>query len=278
MCDNINRFKILDSDTESDIENVSQEECDAKKSKNSHITTPVTKVYTEKVDEFINPVQNRKYRYKNKPVFEVKESHEGVESEVYNANNYSEAELGDNLKLNSPWTVWSHMTSNNDWGLTGYEKLYEFDNVGGFWRFFNNFHNINKFDHQYFIFRDRIAPIWEDVNNKTGGICSLMFDINNRRTNNDMVSQISLLFAALMVNECLISEDPHNVNGISISIRRKNLLIKIWTKKFISTEVMERTLPKSFIDKVEKELSIVNNYSVRKTSIQYKPIEPEYDV
>ncbi|NBX75046.1 MAG: hypothetical protein EBQ92_00630, partial [Proteobacteria bacterium] len=86
--------------------------------------------------------------FENKPIY--------VEN-LENAN-----ELGNNKYFNSPWTVWIHKSDCDTWTEDSYTNAYLINNIGSFWRFFNNFQLIDKLKNQIFIFKNKIKPIWED--------------------------------------------------------------------------------------------------------------------
>jgi len=75
-------------------------------------------------------------------------------------------DLGNNNYLNSIWTVWVHKTDCIVWTEQSYKNIYTIDSVGSFWRFFNNFHLLDKNAYQFFIMRNQTKPIWEDNDNK----------------------------------------------------------------------------------------------------------------
>jgi hypothetical protein len=181
---------------------------------------------------------------------------------------------GNNCFLNSSWTVWVHRNDCADWSESSYICIYVIDSIGSFWRFFNNFHTLNKEDNQFFIMRNRIKPIWEDNNNRTGGICSLKMDCYDKNNKTDIGSEVMISLCILVMNETLLS-DNSEINGISYSIKNRSVLIKIWSKDY-SCNISER-LPKNLINKFSSVIK--NNSQYRKhdnyVSIRYSEIKPE---
>jgi hypothetical protein len=200
-----------------------------------------------------------------------------AECEIYNPDNFNSEDIGNNIKLNTVWTIWKHSNRVDRWDVDSYEVLYKIETVGDFWRFFNNFHLINKFNDQFFLFRKKIAPVWEDDHNKQGCTFSMMFDINNNKMN-DIVSQIFTVFSLLTVNECIIVNNPLLVNGISFAAKKKgNMIVKIWFSKDMEQRDAEKFINQNLINNIENEIKVLNNFvPPRKTSLKCKSIKPEF--
>lgn len=195
-------------------------------------------------------------------------------------DNAENNEMGNDLKLNSHWTVWVHKSDNPDWTLHGYQKRYIINNIGSFWRFFNNFQFYDCYKNQLFIMRGEIAPIWEDINNKFGGICSIKVDSTQRGFKTDISTEIFVSICMLIMNETFIVNNE-DINGISYAVKKKNILIKIWTKTFYENDKFKDELPKPLINKFNSELQkqLMNIFGPDyKMSIQYKQIKPEYEI
>lgn len=181
--------------------------------------------------------------------------------------------LGNNCYLNTPWTVWVHKNDCQDWTEAGFKCIYVIDTISSFWKFFNNIHNLNKEDNQFFIMRNKIKPIWEDNNNRTGGICSLKMDCYARNNKYDIGSEIMICLCLLMMNETLLP-DNNEINGISHSIKNKCVLIKVWTRDY-KYDITEK-LPKNILNKFSNVIK--NNSSYKKydnyVSVRYFEIQP----
>ena len=197
---------------------------------------------------------------------------------IYDENkNYGE--IGNDKKLNSYWTVWVHKINSNDWTLSGYQKIYVINSIGSFWRFFNNFQLLNTYQNQIFIMREEVAPIWEDVNNKFGGICSVKIDSIQKGMKTDLSTEVLVLFSLLIMNETLVANSK-NINGISYSVKKRSSLIKVWTKTFSEDHDFTKDLPVPLMNKFNTEMqkqskNVLNNDG--KISIQYKQIKPEFE-
>jgi hypothetical protein len=182
---------------------------------------------------------------------------------------------GKNNYLNSQWTVWVHRNDCNDWGINSYKNIYLIDSIGSFWEFFNHFHKINKEDNQYFIMRNKIKPIWEDNNNRNGGICSLKMDCYDRNNKTDVGCEIMICLCILIMNETFIQENSE-INGISYSVKNRSIYVKLWTKEF-QNDIKEK-LPQNLMTKFN---NVVRNNMFKKfdnnISVRYTSIKPEYD-
>jgi len=130
--------------------------------------------------------------------------------------------LGTDYKFRNPWVLWVHNTRDEDWTIESYEQVYNMENISDFWKFFNNFNQMSFRDYHFFIMRDGIKPIWEDDNNRLGGVCSFKVDINES-------INLFLDLAMRIVNESIINVN-NDVNGVSFSPRNNWVIIKIWNK------------------------------------------------
>ena len=187
--------------------------------------------------------------------------------------------MGNNLQFNTYWTVWIHHNNSTNWTLNEYQKIYIINSIGSFWRFFCNFKLLNKYDN-IFIMREEIAPIWEDVNNKFGGICSIKI---NSIFKDDISLESLILIILLIINETFIP-DGKNINGITLSIKYQYTLLKIWTKKYIENNDFINDLPISLFDCIDSEYLKINkhNYNYKnknkdnKITLIYKKIKPDF--
>ena len=227
------------------------------------------------MDEFL-PTQNTKPKREK----HIKYDEKVLEyKQIYDENKTYE-NIGNELKLNSYWTVWVHKSDNTDWTLQSYQKRYVINSIGSFWRFFNNFQFFDCYKNQLFIMRGEIAPIWEDVNNKFGGICSVKVDSTQRGFKTDISTEIFISICMLVMNETFIMNNE-DINGISYTVKKRGILIKLWTKTYHKDDKFVEELPKPLFNKFNTELQkqlngiLGDNY---KMSIQYKQIKPEYDI
>jgi hypothetical protein len=231
------------------------------------------------IAEFINDTKN-KFKKESKFKQDMKYDEKVLEYKQTYDEIHDYGDIGNELKLNSHWTIWVHKSDNQDWTLHGYQKRYIINSIGSFWRFFNNFQFYDCYKNQLFIMRGEIAPIWEDVNNKFGGICSLKVDSTQRGFKTDISTEIFISICMLIMNETFIVNNE-DINGISYAVKKKNILIKIWTKTFYEDNKFISELPKQLMNKFNSELQkqLINVFGPDyKMSVQYKKIKPEYDM
>ena len=214
----------------------------------------------------------KKNKYEKKEYLEKKKIYSETEIDSEELN-----KLGNNKLLNSNWTIWVHNNEKEDWSLESYDKIYDISSIGSYWRFFNNFHLLDKINNHFFIMREHITPIWEDVNNRNGGICSFKIDYYNKGGRNDIGSEIMTCLSTLIINESFIPSNSR-INGISYSIKNRSIMIKLWIKNFSESEKFLDKLPINLLNKINDLLKScdTNKKGSSKISIQYKKIIPEY--
>ena len=190
-------------------------------------------------------------------------------------------ELGNNMFFNSPWTVWVHKSDCQVWTEDSYTNIYVINSIGSFWRFFNNFHLLDKVRNQLFIMRNKVKPIWEDNENRNGGICSVKLDCYSKQGRSDVGVDAMICLCLLIMNETFIPNNNEEINGISYSIKNRSVLIKLWCKNF-NTKITEK-IPSGFFNKLDSILKGIDKYSFgkksdNKLSIRYTQIKPEYEL
>jgi hypothetical protein len=281
----INQFMLLDEESDNhdeqqnikpEIKELIKEEVNDTKKKTRKFTKSLKNNEWNDISEKQESSDVKEKSY-NEPVFRDEKL---LENKVIYDETVDYGEIGNDKKLNSYWTVWVHRLNCTDWTIAGYQKIYQINSIGSFWRFFNNFQLINTYTNQIFIMREEIAPIWEDVNNKFGGICSIKVDSIQRGMKTDLSTESFATICMLIMNETLVQNNK-NINGISYSVKKRASLVKIWTKTFDETKDFSTELPVTLINKFNQELqrqskSVLNNDG--KISIQYKQIKPEYDL
>ena len=77
-----------------------------------------------------------------------------------------------NNKLNNKMTLWYHHDKDN-WALSGYKKIFELTSISDFWQIYNNWDKLGGLTSKhFFIMKENVTPLWEDVNNVSGGCWS----------------------------------------------------------------------------------------------------------
>lgn len=180
---------------------------------------------------------------------------------------------GDNYILNNTWYVWKHSNTGTDWTIDSYSNIFKINSIGAFWKFFNNFNMLDKISYQFFIMREGIEPIWENVHNRNGGICSIKIDYFNNRNRNELGSEIMICICLLILNETLLINNMI-INGISYAIKNRSILIKIWINNYNNNKNINDLLPVSFLRKIDKIIRSCEKtgYRPNSISIQYKKI------
>lgn len=122
-------------------------------------------------------------------------------------------------KFNDSFTLYYHNLNDNNWTFDSYIKIYKFDNIAQFWILFNNHKNLCN--GMYFLMKNEIKPLYEDIANKNGGYWSIkisQYDIN----------KIWLNLVLDLVGNNL--SDKNIINGLSLVYKKKFYIIKIWIK------------------------------------------------
>lgn len=131
-------------------------------------------------------------------------------------------------KLDNNWTLWFHEINNNNWKLSSYKKVYTFDDLN---TYLNIYRKINNFSAgMFFLMKEKILPIWESKDNKLGGYWSLKISKNE-------INKVWKDISSQLVGNTLIKEDKLEfINGISLSPKINNCIIKIWLRKELDIE------------------------------------------
>ena len=129
----------------------------------------------------------------------------------------------ENDVLNTHWTIYIHNTSETDWTLESYKKVYVIKKISDFWTFFNNFDDFQKFN--FYIMRGNIKPVYEDINNTNG--YSYSYIIPGRKVNETFIHCL-----VEMMCEKLVDIQHHNeVCGVSLVPKPNGISIfKVWMK------------------------------------------------
>jgi len=260
----------------SKVENKYQKEC-VNNQKNDLEPKQVKKFFDPSCDGKFVTREQREHN-KTDPLF----NYPVEEKKIYVDASDSSNEMGNTMFLHSPWTVWIHKADCQVWTEESYTNIYLVNSIGSFWRFFNNFHAFDKVRNQFFIMRNKIKPIWEDNDNRNGGICSIKLDCYSKQGRIDIGVEIMMCICLLVMNETLIQSNEE-INGISYSIKNRSVLIKLWCKNF--THKIAEKLPIGLFSKLDTMMRNMDrgNFNRKqltdnKISIRYTQIKPEYDM
>ena len=202
---------------------------------------------------------NRIKRYIDSETNELSDS---LQDTSDNCSNFSEndsdyesdSDIENKHKLNCFWNIWYHHQKNN-WKLESYRKIYKIKTIESFWEFNNNIDLIGGINSQhYFMMREFVTPIWEDINNKKGGCWSIKIPMEKSY-------ELWIKLSMYIIGET-ITNDELLVTGISICPKNTSTsVVKIWINDN----------NKSSIQNLPSE--ILNEYGF---NIIYKAHIPEY--
>lgn len=202
------------------------------------------------------------------------------DAHFYNPNEIK-SNKGDEMSLNTPWKVWVHSNNSSDWGLESYDSGSKLESVGQMLRFLYDFESLNKRDYQYFVMRNEIAPIWEDINNKDGVITSIKINLGNRDDSLDIGAMAFKVICMLVLNESFVKNNT-DINGVCFSIKNNSPHIKLWVKDRAQNSAFEKGLPmallRQFETLVESNRRYNSNYyrgGARPVSVLTRNIKPD---
>lgn len=144
------------------------------------------------------------------------------------------ASVNTEIPLSSTWTLWT-----SKWkGKPNVQYLSRFDTIQSFWQKFREYTPDSLADKSYLhIFKDGMAPLWEDPHNVNGGHFKLTA----------IVPEGSLVMWQSIVLNMIGEQFPTNncINGVSIVVHGVgNNLIKVWLN---TTDKETVALTKSFL-------------------------------
>jgi hypothetical protein len=145
-------------------------------------------------------------------------------------------------ELKYKWNIWYHHEKDN-WKINGYREIYKISTISDFWKFYNNWQQIGGVTNKhFFLMRDGITPIWEDVQNINGGCWS--FKILEEQAE-ELWEDLSIYLAC---NK--LTQDPNSdeILGLSICLKKNsNVVVKIWNKssknnslKLLNEEILKK--------------------------------------
>jgi len=126
-------------------------------------------------------------------------------------------------KLAHYWTLWFHSPVENAWDITSYKKIYEIRTVDDFWQVQNRLNQFMIENGMFFLMKENISPMWEDMRNKNGGCWS--FKVYKRYIPN---TWLDLSLHTVTEKLTAAAENSKTITGISISPKKSFSIIKIW--------------------------------------------------
>ena len=122
--------------------------------------------------------------------------------------------------LTTPWTLYYHSPSLQDWSVTSYMEVATFQTAEEFWAVFGKLPEANFHMGMFFFMRQDIKPTWEDPHNAKGGCWSYKIPMRH-------IYPVWKGLTALLVGESL-SSVPMLLNGLSVSPKRGFCIVKVW--------------------------------------------------
>lgn len=132
------------------------------------------------------------------------------------------------LPLNSPWTLWLDRsvpgTTASEYEAT-LKKVYTFSTVESFWAVYNNIPEPCSVAtrYSYHLMRRTLRPLWEDTDNKNGGVWKLKC---YKGATNAVWKALLLDAIGEKLSDNVAEGD--DILGVSVSIRENEDLIQIW--------------------------------------------------
>ena len=131
--------------------------------------------------------------------------------------------------LENNWSLWFHKINDHDYTLNGYNKIYKINSIEYFIKLFREINNFSA--GMFFFMKEDIPPMWENEENCNGGYWS--FKVLKKNINSLWFNLCTILIS----NNCLKNQEDHKyINGLSLSPKINNCIIKIWFSK-IETDI-----------------------------------------
>lgn len=135
---------------------------------------------------------------------------------------YMTVEIDLKSKLDSQWTLYYHDVNNDDFSRDTFRKVCKYSTIGEMLFMINKLTTFQS--GMFFIMRDDTSPLFKDPENINGGMWT--YKIPKKDSDN--------IFKNLVVATSMevLTKDPSQmpqINGLSVSPKINNLVIKIWS-------------------------------------------------
>lgn len=145
-------------------------------------------------------------------------------------------------KLKYNWNIWYHHEKDN-WKLSGYNCIYQIKTIDDFWKFYNNWDKVGGVTNKhFFLMREDVTPIWEDMMNISGGCWSF-------KIQEDQADELWEDLSTNLVCGILCPSINDEIMGLSICLKKNsNTVVKIWNKnsKHNSLKLINETILKKW--------------------------------
>jgi hypothetical protein len=177
-------------------------------------------------------------------------------------------------KLSNYYRVLGHHNDDKSWDYISYYNITTLNNWLDVSSFLSTLYTVkgecSLTDFDIFIMKNEISPMWEDIENRNGSICSIKID--------SLVDGYEI-FRILFINICnntllhFTSDTWNTTNGISFSSKKIDnikddnycVIIKLWFKLNFMIQ-----------GSIDKYINPHINELIKKYSIKVKAIKPEY--
>ena len=123
------------------------------------------------------------------------------------------------------WNYFLHLHDNSDWSIKSYIKMCNVNSVENTILLNDEIHYDLIKKSMMFLMKDGIQPMWEDEHNKNGGCFS--FKILNK----DILNVWKYVLFSTLGSTITKNKDHYkNINGITLSPKKKFCILKIWMK------------------------------------------------
>lgn len=140
-----------------------------------------------------------------------------------------------NNKLHNSWTLWAHLPQNidNNWSFDNYIKLMTVNTIEEAVSLIKEIPPILVSNCMLFVMKEKIRPLWEDVENKNGGCFSYV--VNNQ---NVYTVWKNVFYMTLGRTISSIPSFNDDICGITISPKKNFCIVKIWMTNCKHQEAM----------------------------------------
>ena len=127
--------------------------------------------------------------------------------------------------LRNSWTFYLHLHDTHEWNLSSYNNILNFQSVEDAILLNDEIHYDLIKKSMMFLMKDDIKPMWEDDHNKHGGCFS--FKVLNKD-----VEQVWKEVYFNVIGSSITKDKKYqaNINGITLSPKKKFCILKIWMK------------------------------------------------
>jgi hypothetical protein len=158
-------------------------------------------------------------------------------------------------QLSGTYTFWYHSPENNDYSISSYIELLEFNTLEEWW-VLDKFIRRDMIENgMFFIMKAGCLPVWEDPSNINGGCVSWKVDRKiSYKTWVDTVGHFIMNYLCNMSSK---------VNGVCISPKKNSSIIKVWFNEQINVDdlkfndsfilVEDKIIYKSHLQNIDKD-------------------------